>query len=117
MRNIKLGLCLALLLGLTGCKSTALYDWGEYDENLYEYYHDPIAAKEFPAVLEKHLEQLESKNLRPAPGLYAEVGTFKLKSGDTKEAIAFYKKEASTWPESAPLMDALVKNLERQSDK
>ncbi|TOF05218.1 DUF4810 domain-containing protein, partial [Vibrio parahaemolyticus] len=32
---------------------------------------------------------------------------------NTSKAIAFYKKEAETWPESAPLMSALIQNLER----
>ncbi len=115
MKNIKLSLCVTVVLGLTACQSTTLYDWGGYDENLYEYYHDPVAAKEFPITLEEHLKQLESNNQRPAPGLYAEVGTFKLKSGDTLGAIAFYQKEANTWPESSTLMNAIVKNLQLQN--
>lgn len=106
-----------LLVGfLSGCTSTqtTLYDWGGYDEGIYEYYYDPIEAANFPQLVEAHIVQLESNNQTPAPGLYAEVGTFKLKTGDIDNAISFYKKEAATWPESKPLMDAIVQNLERQ---
>ncbi|GHB04628.1 DUF4810 domain-containing protein [Shewanella indica] len=115
MNRIKLGLCVLVMLGLAGCKSTTLYNWGVYDEGLYEYYHDPVAAKEFPIALEGHLKQIEDNKQRPAPGLYAEVGTFKLKSGDITGAISFYEKEANTWPESAALMKTLVQNLQRQN--
>ncbi|GAL14527.1 hypothetical protein JCM19233_5539 [Vibrio astriarenae] len=74
-----------------------------------------MAAKEFPVALEQHLQQIESNDQRPAPGLYAEVGTFKLKTGDINSAISFYEKEANAWPESAPLMNAIVQNLKRQT--
>ncbi|MDO6498929.1 DUF4810 domain-containing protein [Photobacterium sanguinicancri] len=104
------------LLALFGCQTTqTLYDWGEYDSGLYEYYHDPVAAEAFPTILEAHLIQVEESGQKPAPGLYAEVGTFNLKAGNLAKAISYYKKESDTWPESKPLMDAMVQNLERQS--
>ncbi|NOJ19699.1 DUF4810 domain-containing protein [Vibrio jasicida] len=115
MKYLAPALAVSLPLFLVGCQTTnTLYDWGGYDEGLYEYYHDPVEAKEFPVALESHLAELEENGQKPAPGLYAEVGTFNLKSGDTTKAIAFYKKEAEVWPESAPLMNALIQNLERQ---
>ncbi|GDY28223.1 hypothetical protein AHAT_41130 [Agarivorans sp. Toyoura001] len=111
--------CLILFVSfLSGCTSTqtTLYNWGGYDEGIYEYYYDPVEAANFPELMEAHILQLENNNQTPAPGLYAEVGTFKLKTGDINNAISFYKKEAETWPESKPLMDAIVQNLERQTD-
>ncbi|EHU4837276.1 DUF4810 domain-containing protein [Vibrio parahaemolyticus] len=114
MKFLKTITAISASILLFGCQTTnTLYDWGGYDEGLYEYYYDPIEAKEFPIVLETHLVELEERGQKPAPGLYAEVGTFNLKSGNTSKAIAFYKKEAETWPESAPLMSALIQNLER----
>jgi hypothetical protein len=116
MKVMKLFFCGLLAFTLFGCQTTStLYDWGGYDESLYEYYHDPIEAKEFPAALEAHLEQIELSEQKPAPGLFAEVGTFKLKTGDIASAINYYEKEAKAWPESAALMDAIVQNLRRQS--
>ncbi|MFB1072248.1 DUF4810 domain-containing protein [Vibrio diabolicus] len=116
MKIIKLLFCSGLALSLLGCQTTnTLYDWGGYDESLYEYYHDPIEAKEFPVALETHLAQLEQNEQKPAPGLYAEVGTFKLKTGDIPSAINYYEKEATAWPESAVLMNAIVENLRKQS--
>ncbi len=116
MKAVKLFFFGLLTLTLFGCQTTStLYDWGEYDKNLYEYYHDPIEAKNFPEDLEAHLKQIEQNEQKPAPGLYAEVGTFKLKTGDISLAITYYEKEANAWPESAALMDAIVQNLKRQS--
>lgn len=115
MKVIKLFFCASLAISLLGCKTNTLYDWGSYDKNLYEYYHDPVEAKEFPVTLESHIEDLEKEEKKPAPGLYAEVGTFKLKSGDIPSAINYYEKEAKTWPESAALINALVQNLKKQS--
>ena len=117
MKFLKLGVILITTI-LAGCASTqtTLYDWGGYDEGIYEYYYDPVEAANFPELVEAHIVQLESNSQTPAPGLYAEVGTFKLKTGDIENAITYYKKEASTWPESKALMDAIVQNLERQTD-
>lgn len=116
MKNLKYALLIIFPVLLVGCKTTStLYDWGGYDEGLYEYYHDPVGAKEFPEVLENHLLELEESGRKPAPGLYAEAGTFNLKAGNTPKAINFYKKEAKTWPESKSLMDSLIENLEKKS--
>ncbi len=105
----------AFTLTLISCQTNnTLYDWGGYDESLYEYYHDPVEAQEFPLALEAHLVQLEQNEQKPAPGLYAEVGTFKLKEGDISSAISYYEKEAEAWPESAALMNAIIKNLKKQ---
>lgn len=115
MRNCKLLLVALSTIILTACQTShTLYDWGGYDEGIYEYYHDPVGAAEFPTLLEAHIEQLEENNQTPGPGLYAEIGTFSLKLGDLPKAIEYYQKEANAWPESKPFMDALVQNLQRQ---
>ncbi|WP_432454959.1 MULTISPECIES: DUF4810 domain-containing protein [unclassified Agarivorans] len=118
MKTLKLIFFMTSMAFLSGCQTTkTMYDWGGYDESLYEYYHDPVAAEEFPLALEEHLLQVEQNGQKAAPGLYAEVGTFNLKSGDVPKAINYYTKESETWPESKPLMDAIIQNLEKQLPK
>lgn len=118
MKKLNLIFSVALVTFLVGCTTTnTLYDWGDYGEDLYEYYHDPVKAKEFPAKLEAHLAQVEQSGQKPAPGLYAEVGTFNLKIGDIPKAISFYKKEAKAWPEGAALMNVMIQNLKKQTSK
>lgn len=106
---------LVLSISLAGCASSrGAYDWGEYDELLYQSYKDPTKIEDFRIKLETHLVALESSNGFVAPGLYADLGTLYLEAGDTERAIGFYEKEREAWPESKYLMDALITNLERR---
>ena len=106
---------LVMSMGLSGCASSrGAYDWGEYDELLYQSYKDPSKIEALRIGLEEHLVALESSNGLVAPGLYADLGTLYLEAGDTEGAILFYEKERAAWPESKYLMDALITNLERR---
>lgn len=108
MRTV-LALLLAVLFA-SGC-ATRRYDWDNYDSRLYHYYKDPSTADDFRVSMEKHFQVLESHNLRPAPGLYAELGTLYLEKGDRQTAEVYYKKERDAWPESRYLMDAMLSQL------
>lgn len=105
--------CIALVV--TGCAtSNTIYDWGNYEDNLFNYYHKP-AVKE--AVVADHLAflaVLENSNKIPAPGLLAEAGTLLLLQGDTQKAIEYYQKEHDTWPESQAMMSTLIENLKEE---
>ena len=105
-------LTLALLAGCAN-RPQRLYDWGGYDTSLYSYYKSPNASEGFRTSMEAQFKELESRNQRPAPGLYAELGTLYLERGDRAMAAAYYQKERDTWPESRYLMDVMLKSLER----
>ncbi len=99
-------------LFLVGCASNnAFYEWGAYEETLLKVYHEPEYKTE---ALNKYLQFVENyQGDKPlAPGLYAEAGTFLLEQGDYQEAIGFYKLEYEHWPESRPMLGALIENLE-----
>jgi len=70
----------AFLIALSGCATTPTvgYDWSGYDTSLYRFYKDPTTAEEFRTSLQAHLNDLESRNVPPPPGLYAEIGTLYL---------------------------------------
>ncbi|MGF1725388.1 DUF4810 domain-containing protein [Photobacterium nomapromontoriensis] len=110
-KKISLGF---IVLLLSGCQSNTLYNWNNYDEGMYNYYHDPVASKEFPVTIIEHVKEVELQGQKPAPGLCAEAGTFLLNSGNISQAIELYKKEATYWPESKPLMDTLINNLSKR---
>ncbi|PIE41933.1 MAG: DUF4810 domain-containing protein [Gammaproteobacteria bacterium] len=99
-----------LVLFTSGCAS-GLYDWGGYNQDLYEYYSDPSSATYFTQSLQAHINKLESSGIKPAPGLYAELGTLYLQAGDQMRALEFYSKERDAWPESVHMMNALIANL------
>lgn len=105
-------LLIGLAVILTGCAQRQ-YDWNNYDASLYRYYKEPNSAEAFRISMETHLKELEAKNSRPAPGLYAEVGTLYLERGDRVTAATYYRKERDAWPESRHLMDAMLTNFEK----
>lgn len=114
----QLGLILTLALTAlltTGCATdTSLYNWGKYEQALFINYHEPEykeqAIQQYISFINE--QQSSNKTKLLAPGLFAEAGTFMLEQGDYKNALAFYKMEYDTWPESRPMLGALIKNLE-----
>lgn len=110
---IKNIILISIITLLTGCATQpSMYNWGSYEQDLFTYFHDP-ADKE--KAINNHLDLVNKLNLadvKPAPGFYAEAGTFLLLEGETDKAIHFYKLEAEVWPESSQLMTALINSLE-----
>lgn len=114
MKPIMLLVALAALT-LSGCATSRQgYDWGRYDQLLYETYKEPVKAEALRIELETHIAALEAGNSKVPPGLYAELGTLYLEAGDTDRAIAMYEKERAAWPESRGMMTALIVNLQRR---
>ncbi|XYJ12407.1 DUF4810 domain-containing protein [Telluria sp. B2] len=104
---------LAALLGLTACATNrGLYDWGGYDALLYESYKDPAGVPKNMQALAAHIGALEKGGQRVAPGLHADLGTMLLQAGDKDGALSNFRRERELWPESAVVMDAMIKNLE-----
>ncbi len=108
----KLSLLIGASIILSSCVTTGLYEWGNYEDDLFDYYHEPSNKTQVAEDLVNHLEKQVAKGQQPAPGLFAEAGTFYLLEGDTETAITFYNREADYWPESRPMMLQLIKNLE-----
>lgn len=104
----------AVLTMLTGCASPTLYQWGGYEQALYEGYKDTTKMEALRIKLEAHLGEVEKSKQKAAPGLYAELGTLYLQSGSADKAMSYYAKERDAWPESRILMTSLIQNLERR---
>lgn len=107
----------AILLALAGC-TVSQGHWGNYSNELYTYYKNntPQERLELEQTLLAVFESAERKGINPPPGLYAEYGTLMLNQGNHPQAIAYYQKERSAWPESEVLMTALIGTLEKQSN-
>lgn len=106
---------MAAVLLLSGCAANRLYDWGNYDALLYKQYKDASQSVEARKQMEAHITLLETNKQKVPPGLYAEVGTFYLQANDSAKALAYYERERATWPESAPMMKAMIATLERRA--
>lgn len=108
-------LLLSVCMVLAGCASSnTLYNWGNYENNLFNYYDKPELRESIAANQIAFLRELENSGKVPAPGLFAEAGTFLLLQGDVKGAVEFYQKEHDAWPESQLMMSALITNLKEE---
>lgn len=111
----RLILMVSCIVTLTACAPPKLYNWGNYEQGLYNSYKDPNQTEALRISLEEQVVAVEASGQKMAPGLYAELGTLYLQAGSTDKAKMYYEKEKSTWPESATLMSALINNMDRQS--
>ena len=107
--------CLGLLL-LSGCTSPYLYEWGNYDQWLYENYQNPKNDEELYVDLTALITEYESRkkpSSKPmAPGLYAEYGFLLMRRGENERAIKYYKKEKELWPEATVFMDSMIQTAQ-----
>lgn len=100
--------CLLLLTGLLGaCAPKTVYNWGDYENRLYAYYKNPEAMEALMKALDSAITEGE-KDSRIPPGLYAEYGFLLLEKEQRGEAVIYFNKEKSTWPESTVLMDKMI---------
>lgn len=99
---------------LAGCVAQPIYKWGEYDSRLYAGYKDQTKMEELKVGLETHIAEMDASGQKVAPGLYAELGTLYLQSGNSDKARALYARERDAWPESKGLMNVMIRNLERR---
>jgi hypothetical protein len=102
---------------LSGCATAPIYEWGGYDDLMYQQYKEPATTPDVRTGLEAHVLALETNRQRVPPGLYAEVGTLYLQAGNTDQALQMYRRERAYWPESKTLMDAMIGNIERRNGK
>src|ERR1700687_629760 len=113
MRRILPFAAIATAISLQGCKTPAMYPWGNYDEALYAHYKHPQQRDEFVADLKNVVDEAEAKGLKAPPGCYAEYGYALLEEGRRADAASFFKKERKAWPESRAFMDRMIALAER----
>lgn len=98
------------------CAPPRMYNWGDYEQGLYKTYKDPNEAAALKTSLQDHVIQAETTGQKVPPGIYAELGTLYLETGDPDKAKVYYSKERDAWPESATLMTALISNINRPTN-
>jgi len=100
-------LLLAVVALLSGCGAKRLYEWGDYDQKLYNHYKNPAEKEEFLVAIKEAVTEAESAKRVP-PGLYAEYGFLLFEQGNSLEAVMFYRKESEKWPESRFFMQKMI---------
>lgn len=102
-------------VGLTGCVAPTKYDWGSYESSLYSYYKDPAKIADLSKSLADTINTAEKTNKPVPPGVYAEYGFILHQQGKSSEAVPFFEKEKSKWPESSAFMDSMIQMASRST--
>jgi hypothetical protein len=106
----------ALLLA-SGCVRQSTYHWGRYDDTLYRHYKKPAEREAFVEGLRTTILEADEQGLRVPPGICAEYGYALYEEGRLPEAISFFQRERTQWPESQVLMDKMIRNAELRAGK
>ncbi|MEY2677437.1 MAG: hypothetical protein RLZ00_129 [Pseudomonadota bacterium] len=105
-------LCALLLLTLVGCAAPkqSLYQWGDYENQVYSLYNDsgkaPIEAQ--IETLEADYQKARSTNKAVPPGFHAHLGYLYFQAGKGDQAILAFRTEKALFPESTVYMDRIL---------
>ena len=103
---------LLLLIAVTAssCAPTTRFEWGNYENALYQYYKAPSELVSYREDLREAIDSGVTEG-RLAPGLYAELGYTYLEQGNLETASELFQSEMQNFPESRPFLDSLIKSL------
>ena len=99
----KIIFALVLLISLSACQTKSLYHWGDYSQTAYKYVMEPSDKTRL-----KHQQSMldivvtaNKKNIKVAPGIYAELGLLAMENNKINQAIAYYQQEAENYKKSS----------------
>ncbi len=113
MANARLALA-AAALGAIACAPRGLYYWNGYDSALYRHYRNPQDREAFVTSLVTTVREADDQGLRTPPGIAGELGYALYEEGKPLEAIPWFEREKRDWPESATLMDKMIRNAKQR---
>jgi hypothetical protein len=101
-----------LLLTLVGCAAPkqSLYQWGDYENQVYALYNDPGQSPVEAQIerLEADYQKARSTNKTVPPGFHAHLGYLYFQAGKGDQAVQSFQTEKSLFPESAVYMDRIL---------
>ena len=110
MKGITLG-GLLLAVGLGGCATApqSLYNWDQYQPQLYGYFQgEGNSVEQQITALEQNAQEAKGKGQVLPPGFHAHLGLLYARQGHPDKAASAFKTEKSLYPESAAYMDFLL---------
>lgn len=97
---------------LTGCSATGpktLYQWEDYNGQVYEYLKGQEKGSEAQIiVLEEGLEKINAAGNTPPPGYHAQLGLLYAQLGKGDRMVRAFEEEKKLFPESVGYMDFLL---------
>lgn len=104
---IKLTCVAVLALAVTACAAPSRFEWGGYEQGLYNYYRNPETSENYVRILERAIERGDATD-RTAPGLNAELGFIHLDRGDAGIAETYFQREIELFPESEAFLSRFI---------
>lgn len=106
------------LLGLSACaqQKKTLYDWGRYEQLLYEMYTKPGKADPATQIakLTEDVERIKAEGGRVAPGVHAHLGYLYYTQGQPALALEAFTIEKQLFPESAVFINGMLVRMRKQ---
>lgn len=101
---------IALTAALTGCVTPPqqLYDWGNYQPNLWSHFKGESPEKQILA-LEEQIEKSRGAGTSLPPGFHAHLGLLYSKTGNTEKMLQHFQSEQAAFPESQAFFEQLSK--------
>jgi len=109
-------ICMASLVFLSACASKPpLYQWGAYEELIYDMYANPGKAE--PGVqivkLTEDIERAYAEGQRVPPGVHAHLGYMYYTQGNTSAAAQEFATERELFPESGTFIDGMLARMQK----
>lgn len=102
---------------LAGCAAPqSIYQWEGYQSQVYEYFKGESKEAQITA-LEGGLEKIKARGGAVPPGYHAQLGMLYLNVGKGDQMVNEFQTEKSLFPESAPYMDFLMRNMKTDERK
>ncbi len=98
-------------------KELPLYNWGTYSQDYYKYLkqNTPETQDILIATLNSVIEdQVKATRHLPPPGVCADLGYLLVQQGKVDEGVALLEKEKEYYPESAQLINSMVKRIKEK---
>lgn len=120
MKKLIVGSTFMFALLVVSCTPSqkTLYNWGNYQQEAYDYVKNSTDAslddllKTYEVMVNK---QTGTRQTIP-PGICADYGYLLIKKGKKAEGIAMMKREVALYPESAAFMSRIIKKIENESN-
>ncbi len=100
---------------LVGCASNNLYDWGHYEESIYDMYLEPgkVSIGDEIMKLENQIEKTASSGKFVPPGLHAHLAYLYISEGDQATALVHLQTEKNKFPESGHFIDGIIERMKK----
>jgi len=105
------------LVGLSACaQQKTLYDWGSYEQLVYEMYAKPGKADPGTQIakLTEDVARINAEGRHVAPGVHAHLGYLYYTQGQSALAQEEFLIEKQLFPESAVFIDGMLARMQNR---